>query len=187
MPASAPESIADLRFERASADLVEVVARRGRHRDVTYAGRARNLHLPDLGRANWTDASVTLCTRPDRWWVIAPERPSAETAARISALLGTGAIVVDQSSGYAIFDLIGTEWRSVLAAGCRLDLDPDLFPPGHVAATLLAQIAVVLIPHPTGLFVIVPTTFAHHFETWLAHRLDAKRPASRAELGVSTS
>jgi heterotetrameric sarcosine oxidase gamma subunit len=170
MPVSAPEPLNPCRFERSQADLVEVIARRGRHRDVVYAGRARHLVLPPPGEAHWSDDYVTLCTRPDRWWVIAPERPCAETAARISALLGTGAIVVDQSSGYVVFDLIGIEWRNRLSFGCRIDLDPEVFRPGHVAATLIAQVNVILIPHPTGLFALVPSTYARHVEIWLAHR-----------------
>lgn len=164
---------AALRFAVSSGDLVEVVARRGRHRDLVYAARARELLLPTVGEATWSDTFVTACTRVDRWWIIGPTRPPAKTAARVAGMLGSGAIVVDQSSGYETVDLIGNDWRSALASGCRLDLDKEIFRPGHAAATTIAQVNVVLIPHPSGLLVLVPTTYAQHFREWLTHRATA--------------
>ena len=165
---SVPEP-SKLRIERSEGDLVEVTARRGRGRDVIYAGRARDLHLPGFGAATWSDTYVAACTRPERWWILAPVRPPNESAARIAGLLGTGAIVVDQSSGYVVFDLVGAGWRVLLTRGCRLDLDPGVFAPGHAAATTLAQVHVVLIPHPSGILVLAPSTYAQHFREWLEH------------------
>jgi sarcosine oxidase subunit gamma len=154
---------------RIPVDIVEVIARRGRHRDVVYAGRARKLLLPSVGAAEWSDTYVTLATRPDRWWVIGPVSACAETAARIAGLLGTGVVTVDQSSGYDLLDLTGDDWRAALATGCRLDLDPEVFGPGQVAATVIAQVNVILIPHPAGQFLLTPSTLTQHVEEWLSH------------------
>ena len=71
---SVPEP-SKLRIERSEGDIVEVTARRGRGRDVIYAGRARDLHLPSFGAATWSDTYVAACTRPERWWILAPVRP----------------------------------------------------------------------------------------------------------------
>ena len=166
---SAPETTASLRIERSTGDVVEVSARRGRVRDVVYAGRARDLNLPALGSATWSEAYVAASTRPDRWWIIGPERAPAETAARIAGLLGTGAIVVNQSSGFETLDLVGAGWRERLARSCRLDLDPAVFVPGQAAATTIAQVNVILIPHPSGLLVLIPATYAQHLREWLTH------------------
>ncbi len=166
---SAPEITAPLRIEHSTSDVVEVTARRGRFRDVVYAGRARDLNLPSLGEATWSETYVAASTRHERWWVIGPALAPAETAARIAGLLGTGAVVVDQSSGYDTFDLVGAGWRKALARGCRLDLDPAIFVAGHAAATTIAQVNVILIPHPSGLLVLVPSTLARHFREWLDH------------------
>lgn len=166
---SAPDPVSPLHFERTTGDVVEVTARRGRTRDVVYAGRARDLQLPAMGEAIWSDTVVAASTRPDRWWIIGPARAPAETAARVAGLLGTGAIVVDQSSGFETIDLVGSGWREALAQGCRLDLDPAIFTPGQAAATTIAQVNVILIPHPSGILVLVPATYAQHFREWLTH------------------
>lgn len=173
---SAPDRAADVRFARVPADVVEVIAKRGRHRDVIYAGRSRQLPLPTVGTVEWSDAYLTFATRPDRWWIVMSVGPCGEAASRIGALLGTGVVAVDHSSGYDLIDLVGAAWRSLLACGCRIDLDANHFQPGQVAATVLAQVPIMLVPHPSGIFLLSPSTYTVHLEAWLSRLCASTHP-----------
>jgi sarcosine oxidase subunit gamma len=72
------------------------------------------------------------------------------------------------SSGLAAMHLAGPQVRDVLARACRLDLDPQVFPPGSAAATVMAQVAVILAVLPSGLLLLTPTSTARHLREWLA-------------------
>src|SRR4029077_5615429 len=72
------------------------------------------------------------------------------------------------SSGLAAWHLAGPRVREVLSRACRLDLDPQVFPAGSAAATLMAQVAVILAVLPSGLLLLTPATTARHLREWLA-------------------
>jgi sarcosine oxidase gamma subunit len=52
--------------------------------------------------------------------------------------------------------------------GCRLDLDPDVFPAGSAAATIMAQVSVTIMALSSGVLLLTPATTARHFYEWLA-------------------
>jgi sarcosine oxidase subunit gamma len=76
---------------------------------------------------------------------------------------------VDLSSGLAAMWLEGPACREALARGCRLDLHPSAFPSGHAAATIMAQVAVILVALSSGVLLLTPATTSRHFSEWLAH------------------
>lgn len=152
-----------------TADLVEVTARRGRARDLANIARVRGLDLPPVGRATFSATYVVLSVRPDRWLIMGPAQPPGDTAAQWKRAFGPLASVVDQSSGYAIFDLVGAHARTALARSCRIDLDERVFSIGHAAATPIAQVQTLLVPHPAGLLVLTPASTSRHFSEWFAH------------------
>ena len=63
-----------------------------------------------------------------------------------SALTGKFAAVSDVSDGVAVLDILGPRAREIIAMGCGLDLDPQLFTPSVSARTLLAGQPVLLYP-----------------------------------------
>jgi sarcosine oxidase gamma subunit len=66
-----------------------------------------------------------------------------------------------------------------------LDLDPQHFPKGRAAATIVAQVATVIVALPHGLLLLTPSTTARHFCEWL---LATGRPfgiGSPCEVGLS--
>ena len=151
------------------ADLVEVTARRGRARDLANIARVRGLDLPPVGRATFNATHVVLSVRPDRWFIMGPAQPPGDTASQWKRAFGPLASVIDQSSGYAIFDLTSAHACAALARSCRLDLDERVFSIGHAAATSIAQVQTCLVPHPAGLLVLTPASTSRHFSEWFAH------------------
>jgi heterotetrameric sarcosine oxidase gamma subunit len=191
MPVSAPEG----RYEVAAApgvglgsclaDVVGLAALRGRTHDLQGIASSRGLSLPAPGRIAVAGDALVLCVRPARWLLLGSRAfPGAATSLWQDLCAGTGA-AVDLSSGLTALHLTGPDAREALARGCRLDLDPEVFPAGHAAATLMAQVAVILAAVPCGMLILTPATTAQHFREWLAA---AARPfglARRADVTVS--
>ena len=157
-----------VRLANVCADVVEIAALRGRAPDVVRIAAGRGSPLPAFGRALLGTGRVAICVRPARWLLLAtPGAPGAGAQAWQQACAGAGA-AVDLSSGLVAFELAGPAAREVFARGCRLDLDPGIFLPGHAAATIVAQVSVVLAATPAGLLLLTPATTARHFAEWLA-------------------
>lgn len=106
--------------------------------------------------------------RPGRWLLLLPpDSPGANAASWQRPCAGVAA-ALDLSSGLVALHLAGTRLREVLSRGCRLDLDPRVFPPGRAAATIMAQVSVILALLPAGLVLLTPTSTARHVREWLA-------------------
>jgi heterotetrameric sarcosine oxidase gamma subunit len=172
---SAPESHDPARWEprvrsgRCLADIVEVAALRDRTPGVETIAARRGWRLPALGRNFIAPGQIAISVRPARWLLLsAPAAPGATGAAWQQDCAGL-ASAVDLSSGLAALWLEGPLCREALARGCRLDLHPGVFPAGHAAATIMAQVAVVLVALSSGVLLLTPSTTARHFDEWLAH------------------
>jgi sarcosine oxidase subunit gamma len=143
--------------ERRLPGMVEV-AMRGTAR--TIAGIA----LPAANRAATTDATTALSLGPGRWLLIGP--------ALGERLHGAEAAVIDQSDARTVIRVAGPETRALLAQGTGIDLAS--FATGSVAATLLADIAVVLhAGEREAIDVYVPRSYALALWEWL---LEAAAP-----------
>ena len=150
------------------SDVVELAARRGRGADLAEIAAGRGVRLPALGRAWLAADQLAIAVRPERWLLLSPPAsPGAHAEAWREACAGAAA-AVDLSSGLTALFLAGPALREVLARGCRLDLHPRVFPPGHAAATLVAQVSVLLAATRAGLLLLTPATTARHFCEWLA-------------------
>ncbi|MGG5819968.1 sarcosine oxidase subunit gamma [Falsiroseomonas sp. HW251] len=131
---------------RVAAPLHQVSARRGVDLGLR-PGRAAPFG-DGLALCFALDTAIVVGARPD----LPPERAAA----------------VDQSGGLAMLRLAGPAAAEVLSRGCRLDLHPAAFPPGSVARTPIAQVAVILYRAEATTFdILVPATFAHSFEHFL--------------------
>jgi sarcosine oxidase, subunit gamma len=82
---------------------------------------------------------------PDEWLVVSPEDGGADLGERLArAVARRRAAVTDLSSSHAVVEIAGAAARTLLAAGCGLDLHPRSFRPGQCAQTLLARVPVIL-------------------------------------------
>jgi sarcosine oxidase subunit gamma len=149
-------------------DIIELAARRAAGGALGAAVARRGLALAPLGQRRSFAAGLTLCIRPGRWLVLS--RPAAPGAAALlwqqeCAASGTA---VDLSSALKGFYLRGEAARELLVRGCRVNLAPDAFAADGAAATLIAQVSVIVTALPQGLLLLTPATTAGHLHEWLA-------------------
>ena len=119
---------------------------------------------------------MSLSVRPDRWLLLSPPSAPGEAAKKWATRCAGCAATVDLSSAFAAFELSGNSAREMLARGCRLDLDPAAFPEGHAAATIMAQVSVILANLGPAFLLLTPSTTARHFDEWLRCDGPAFRP-----------
>jgi sarcosine oxidase subunit gamma len=167
------------------ADVVDLATLRNRNHVLRTLATRRGMSLPALGRLVLTGDMLILGVRPERWLLLtSPVAPGVAAATWQEACTGAAA-AIDLSCAFAALHLAGPRAREALARGCRLDLDPDVFPAGRVAATIIAQVATILAALSSGILILTPTSTARHFREWLA---GAARPfglAQRAETTVT--
>lgn len=152
-------------------DIVELTTLRGRTEEMAALAARRGVALPAMGRVAVTGERVALCVRPQRWLLLTPAiQPGAAAADWRAACDGVG-VAVDLSSGLVVFSLTDPSTCAAFARGCRLDLDSLAFPAGHAAATIVAQVSVILARVADGLLLLTPATTARHFREWLGEQV----------------
>jgi heterotetrameric sarcosine oxidase gamma subunit len=168
---SAPEaSASQVGLTRLSAwdrDIVEIAPLPGRAAELQRLIETLGLKLPQVGQMAGTEDRTVLCVRPGRWLWVEPRKEAGASAAEWEKACAGVATVVDLSSALEVYALSGSAAREVLARGCRLDLNPGVFPAGRAARTLMAQVSVILARGDSGLLLLTPATTAEHFLEWL--------------------
>ena len=156
--------------ELPALDIIELAALRGRAQEVAAVAERRGLTLPTMGRLAAAGDQMALCVRPQRWLLLSPRQSGAVAADWHAACEGVG-VAVDLSSSLAAFTLSDPPTCAAFARGCRLDLDSQVFPAGHAAATIVAQVSVILARTADGLLLLTPATTARHFREWLGEQV----------------
>jgi len=135
---------------------------------ATLAG-ATGLTLTTVNRAVMARGTAALWLGPGNWLI----KPGSDQAAALAAL--ERAVATTQSSLVDVSDLWfgvrmeGDRSRDLLAKGCALDLDPQVFAPGATAVTQLARLR-ALIHHVDGspvYDVYVERSYAGYLWAWL--------------------
>jgi heterotetrameric sarcosine oxidase gamma subunit len=169
---SAPELVAGpgagVRLASYPADIVEIAALREGARTLRDVAAARAESLPACGRITHAARGLILSVRPERWLCIYPPAAAGVSARSWQAACAGCAAAVDLSSALTGLYLSGRVVREVLRRGCRLDLDPQVFPAGTAAATFMAQVPVILAALGAGLLLLTPSSTARHLREWLA-------------------
>jgi len=170
----------------ARLDVVELAALRDRLQVLKTLAARRGLALPERGRIMVTREALVLCVRPQRWLFLSAPATTGAAAARWQEACGGMAAAVDLSSALLGLHVDGPRAREALARGCRLDLDPAVFPFGTAAATLIAQVSAIVAALPSGFLLLTPATTGRHFRDWLS---GAARPfglGARADVTVAS-
>jgi heterotetrameric sarcosine oxidase gamma subunit len=154
-------------LRHASTDIVEVAAFRGQATQVRALAAERGSALPGTGQVRSTRAGLALCVRPERWLLLAPRGAVGAMQRSWQDALGSRAVSLDASCALHALHVSGKAWRSMLARGSRIDLDPTVFAPGYAAATLIAQVSVILAARGEDLLILTPATTARHLREWL--------------------
>ena len=114
--------------------------------------------------------AVILWLGPDEWLIeVAAEAEAGVARSLEDALSGLHASVAAIGDGGVGFSVSGPRAGDVLAKGMTLDLDPDRFPAGGCARSLLARIPVLLHRPGGGLAyeVTVARSYSEHARLWL--------------------
>jgi sarcosine oxidase subunit gamma len=181
-----PGAAAGLTCATLPADIIELVALRDRIHVLRALGARRGLSLPSFGRIAAAREAVVLCTRPERWLLLAPPAAPDATLSSWRAPCAGCAAPVELSSALTVLHLAGPAVREVLARGCRLDLHPDVFAAGSAASTHVAQVPVTLAALPGGWLVLTPSSTARHFQQWLTTTAAPFGLAARTGATVAT-
>ena len=117
----------------------------------------------DLPETPNTATGQALWLGPDEWLLVSDKDRTGPLEA---ALAGQHCAVVDVSEARAVLELSGPGATEVLAAGCRLDLEP--LRPGSCAQTALARAHVLLEPRAGGVWrLYVGRSFAAYARAWI--------------------
>lgn len=148
--------------------IVQVAPWRGGDAALAERLQTAGWALPGFGEV-WSAPGRLACSvRPRRWLLVSETAPEALAAACEAAVAGTGA-VTDLTAARRSWRVTDPRAREWLAAGCRLDLDPSVFPTGRATVTLIAQVPVMLASLTDGWLLTAPSSMAGHFGDWLRH------------------
>ena len=139
--------------------------------NVTAAvlGRASGLALTAVNRAVTAGETTALWLGPGNWLIKPGADPVAALAALGRAVTATRSSLVDVSDLWFNVRVEGDHSRNVLAKGCALDLDLQVFAAGATAVTQLARLR-ALIHHVDGSLVYdvyVERSYAGYLWAWL--------------------
>jgi heterotetrameric sarcosine oxidase gamma subunit len=163
-----PDEAGGVQLRSGAMDIVQIAARRGHADELRRIARGHAVQLPALGRAALGADQLSLCVRPEHWLLLAaPASPGARARLWHTACAGLG-VALDLSCGLSALHLCGPAAREVLVRGCRLDLDPQIFPVGAAAATIIAQVSALLVVLPSGVLLLTPSSTARHMRDWLS-------------------
>jgi len=169
----------------ACVDVVEIAALRDRLHVLKALAARRGLVLPERGRMIATREGLVLCVRPQRWLFLSAPAAAGAAAARWQEACGGTAAAVDLSSALLGLQVDGPKAREALARGCRLDLDPAVFPFGTAAATVIAQVSAIVVALPSGFLLLTPVTTGRHFRDWLSGAAGPFGLGPRADVTVA--
>lgn len=112
---------------------------------------------------------ASLWLGPDHWLLVS-DTTSAERILRHcgNELSDSVYNAVDQSAAFTVFRLDGPGVRSLLGAGCGVDLRPESFAAGAVCRTRLAMIAAIIVAIGSeALEVYVDRSLGAYLQNWL--------------------
>jgi sarcosine oxidase subunit gamma len=150
-----------------ATDIIEIAAFRNGAPAVRELAARRAWALPAHGRLMRGAQGLALCVRPGRWLLLSPPAAAGAAAAGWQSECAGMAAALDLSSALVALHLAGPAIRAMLARGCRIDLDPLSFPVGSAAATVIAQVTVLLAALTSGMLLLTPATTAAHLREWL--------------------
>jgi len=106
-----------------------------------------------------TGAIDALWLGPASWLLVSGTAPPGDFAACRTAVQAAGGALFDVSASRVAVAVSGARTLDVLAAGCPLDLHPDVFTPGRCAQSVFGRVSALYCRAPTGIVVLVPRSF----------------------------
>jgi sarcosine oxidase subunit gamma len=106
---------------------------------------------------------------PGRWLAVADGSADGVLAARLAEQLGEAAAVTELGHARTVLRLSGARVPDLLSKECGVDLDPQIFPPGSCAPTLLGHVGVLLhaVDDAPSFDLYLPRSYALSVWEWL--------------------
>jgi sarcosine oxidase subunit gamma len=151
-----------------------LVSLRVHRADAEKAQRALGLAEPQNSTGN---RIRSLWIGPNHWLQVSDVESAAVVIGHCTDALGDVLHhAVDQSAALVSFRFEGQAARSILEAGCGIDLRPSVFPTGAVRRTRLAQVAVILIAIDEATFeVVLDRSLTDWLQQWLTDTIETLR------------
>jgi sarcosine oxidase subunit gamma len=128
-------------------------------RAVAEAQRQFGIALDATSNVVTSANDVTALWLGPESWLLVSSRAFDGFAARRNALQAAGGALFDVSASRVAYAVGGVRALDVLAAGCPLDLHPDVFTPGRCAQSLFARVSALYCRADEGVVVMVPRSF----------------------------
>ena len=126
--------------ERSTMGIATIMGRRGI--DPEAIGSVIGASPPN-GPMRVEGELALIGTGPNAWLALTQTLEQGWSSKLADKLAGL-ASVSDQSGGYVLFRIAGTDARRVLQSGAFIDLHPNVFRTGSAATTVIAHIGVIL-------------------------------------------
>ncbi|CDX61383.1 conserved hypothetical protein [Mesorhizobium plurifarium] len=124
-------------------DLVQMMARRGKAREMTKAATARfGIAAPETPKAVGTADATLIWSGPDQFLVLS--KGGKYTMDTLAPAFAGSASLSDQSHARALISVSGDKARATLAKLSSIDLHPDAFGIGAAAATSMDHTSITL-------------------------------------------
>jgi len=130
--------------DRDGLGLATVIVRRGQLEVLSQ--RIRERFGIDLPRGNFRKEAqhIAFAGLGPETWLATSEMGGNDFSASLREEIGAFASISDQSDGYAVLRLTGTNIRDMLAKLILIDVHPRALKPGDVASTVASHIGVIL-------------------------------------------
>lgn len=158
--------IGEIRYEGA----VNLRARRDDPQARDALTLSLGMALPATGETARRDGQVLLGLGPDEWLLLCSKAP--QTAESLDQSLASQFVAItDLSDNFTTLFVRGPRALDLLAKGVPIDLDPQIFPPGRCAQTLMSKAEVVLYrgvaDWSESYMLLCRPSFAQYVFTWL--------------------
>jgi heterotetrameric sarcosine oxidase gamma subunit len=155
--------------ERVNLGITNVMLRRGKSSELAQVVKQHyGVELVDAPVRCKADRISFMGTGSGRWLAVF-DNPSDNVTEDLQRNLEGVASVIDQSHAFGILRMSGPALLSTLEKGAQIDLAPDVFKVGHVAATNISHIGIYLwkIDEAPTFDIAVARSLAGSFSHWL--------------------
>ena len=130
--------------------------------------KAAGITLPDTLGSTESGAYCARWMTPDEWLLSCPNIEAFDIEQSLRANIEGHIAIVNNTGGYSIMTLSGSDARNVLKKSTVYDVSLDNFQPGKVVNTTLAKAQVTMRALPDDSFeLIVRRSFADYVWLWL--------------------
>jgi sarcosine oxidase subunit gamma len=130
--------------------------------------KVAGIALPETLKSTEAGAYCARWMTPDEWLLSCPNIETFDIEKSLRAAVDGHLAIVNNTGGYSVMQLSGSDARNVLKKSTVYDVSPENLQPGKVVNTTLAKAQVTLRALPDNAFeIVVRRSFADYVWLWL--------------------